>query len=178
MRTHFEARTGRNTPLRCADAEEDDRGRDNGVAVVQAGENGALMLLTPDGKLRVDRHIPITMQAVELGRVQPVDTMTILERRKMSFNGVIVVSLVLSEDSGEVLDVQVTAPGVLDSSREDDERLIAEMEDYIGELVEKGGPDLIENENRLIETIRGKARRFIADIYDVKPLTVVHTSYV
>lgn len=152
-------------------------GRDKQIPFVHVPSNGEFIRLNEHGAT-VEKTFKTVFQAIDLDRVVPADHLPILERRKVSFNGAVFISLSADQDSGEVLDIHVTAVGLLDPERDSDIRLITELEDDIADRFEALPKAQRLAEGAPIEAVRSVARRFFRERFDMKPLVVAHIALV
>lgn len=148
-----------------------------GVPHVHVPRNGDLVRITPDG-VKLERHMAVSLNAVDFARVVPADHIPILERRKMSFSGAVQVTLVADRQDSNLLDVQVTAFGILDLENKHDIQRLHDLEDAIAERYEGMPKSERMMENKVTEVVRTHARRFFRELYDIKPLVSVHVSLV
>jgi ribonuclease J len=97
----------------------------------------------------------------------------IRHRHRMSFNGLVMVSVVLGRDGKLLAPPQVSLEGLLDSG-EMGERAIAGMSKAVAEAVEGLSREQLQDGEDLTETCRLAARRWFHKAYDKKPVTKVH----
>jgi ribonuclease J len=151
--------------------------REHNIPNVHIPMNGELVRLTQNGVEPI-RHYALSFSAIDLGRIVAADSLPILERRKISFNGAVFVSVVADRQDGSILDVQVTAIGLLDPDNKNDAEKLADLEDAIADKFEGlSKPERI-SEDAGTEAVRAAARRFFRDRFDIKPLVSVHISLV
>lgn len=139
-----------------------------GVKEAVEAHNGAVVLLEP-GDARVVADVESGYTAIDGLSMIPADGEILRTRRKLRDEGMVAVSLAIGQ-AGELLDLQLSGPGVFDSQQ--DVELIAEC---IGEL-----EDVLENKKKrsdgdaLIELVRTTLRKRIKLELDKKPLIEVH----
>lgn len=155
-----------------------DIGREVGIKSVHVPANGELIRLKSGRGAVVERALSAGFMAVDLDRVVPASHITILERRKVSFNGAVFVSLSVDQESGEVLDCRVSAVGILDPENASDVRLLREVEDNIADAYEAMPKAERLSEHAGAENARITARRFFRELFDIRPLMVVHLALV
>lgn len=151
--------------------------REKQVSHVHVPMNGEMLRLTPEGVERV-RHFMLHFRAIDLGRVVAADSVPILERRKMSFNGAVFVSVAADRQDGALLDLQVSAIGLLDAADKKDAEKLADLEDMVADKFESMSRQEKLSEDAGVEALRTAVRRFFRDRYDIKPLVNVHISLV
>lgn len=151
--------------------------REKQIKNVRIPINGEVLRITPDG-IFPERQYQVNFQAINYGKIVPADHIAILERRKMSFNGAVFATLVADRQTGEVLDVQVSAIGLFDPDNRDDARTLTELEDAAAERYEKMPKAERLSEDAAMDAVRAAIKRFFRDLHDIKPLVNVHISLV
>ena len=151
--------------------------REKQIAHVRVPENGQMIRITPEG-LEPMRHYALSHSAIDLGRIVSADSLPILERRKMSFNGAVFVTVVADRQDGSLLDVHVSAIGLLDPDDSSDAQKLADLEDEVAEKFERLSKSERVSEGASSEALRGAVKRFFRDLHDIKPLVTVHVSHV
>lgn len=151
--------------------------REKKIPSVHVPANGEMLRLSKSG-LKVEGHFNLHFRAIDFDRIVPVDHLAILERRKMSFNGAVFITLVADREKADVLDVQVSAIGLLDSQNKEEARILTDLEDAIAERFEHLSRSERLAEHAAIEALRACAKRFFRDLHDIKPLVNVHISLV
>lgn len=151
--------------------------REKQIASVRVPTNGEMLLLNNEG-IFPERSYTVHFQAINFERIVPADHIAILERRKMSFNGAVFVSLVADQNDGGILDVQVSAIGLLDPDNKDDARILTDLEDTAADRYERLSKNERLSEDAAMEAVRAAIKRFFRDLHDIKPLVNVHISLV
>ncbi|NBX65712.1 MAG: ribonuclease J [Proteobacteria bacterium] len=151
--------------------------REKQVKNVHVPVNGEMLRITKDG-LEPVRHFALHFSAIDFGKMVAADSVPILERRKMSFNGAVFVSLAVDRQDGGILDLQVSAMGLLDPENANDAQRLADLEDAVADKFESMSKGERVSEDAAIEAIRGAVRRYFRDLADIKPLVSVHISLV
>jgi len=151
--------------------------REKNVPHIHVPMNGEMLKFMPHGVEKL-RHYALNFSAIDMGRVVASDSLPILERRKMSFNGAVFASLVADRQDGSLLDIQVSAMGLLDPDDARDARVITELEDAVAERFETLSKAERVSEDAGVEAARARIKRFFRDAYDIKPLVNVHISLV
>lgn len=154
-----------------------DLAHEKQIKNVHVPSNGELLKIDADGITPV-RKFTATFQAIDFDRVVPTDNITILERRKMSFNGAVFITIVADRETGEILDAQATATGLLNEKDPNDARVLTELEDACADKFEMLKKHDRLNEDNVIEAVRAAAKRFFRDFRDIKPVVNVHVSLV
>ncbi|MCB1538424.1 MAG: ribonuclease J [Rhodospirillales bacterium] len=151
--------------------------REKQVRSVRVGANGEMLLIKPDG-VYPQKVFPVVFNAVDFDRIVPADDIAILERRKMSFNGAVFVSIVADGKSGDVLDVQASTVGLFDPARDEDAQHLADLEDAAADRFERLPRKERLSQDAGEEAVRASVKRFFRDLHDIKPLVNVHVSLV
>lgn len=151
--------------------------REKAIAHVHVPSNGEMLRLRPDG-IEVMKNYPLHFSAIDFDRVVPVDSLAILERRKMSLNGAVFVTLVADRQDGALLDLHLSAVGLLDPDDKRDSDLLADLEDRMAERYEALPRGEKLSEGKAAEVLQSTVRRFLREKLDVKPLVCVHISLV
>jgi ribonuclease J len=154
-----------------------DLAREKQIKHVRVGMNGEMLRITQDG-LYPEHIYPLHFQAINFDHIVPADHIAILERRKMSFNGAVFVSVVADRENGDVLDVRVSAIGLLDPDDHNDARTLTELEDAAADRFEALSRKERLSEDAAIEAVRASVKRFFRELHDIKPLVNVHISLV
>jgi ribonuclease J len=147
--------------------------RDCGVAQALTPVNGQVFEVTAAGAKLV-HEVESGMLAIEGKRIVAVDHEAILARRRLMYNGSVVVTVVVDKKGVLIAAPRVTALGLLDENSElDDEYVRDVVKDIaarISELDEKTRAD----DAGLSELVRVTARRFFSEHFDRRPQTRVH----
>lgn len=154
-----------------------DLAREKQIKNIYVPTNGDLLKITAEGITPVKKYA-VDFQAINFDKVVPADHVTILERRKMSFNGAVFISIVADRESGEILDALATAAGLLDENNPDDARVLTKLEDACADKFEGLKKHERLNEGQAAEAVRAAAKRFFRDFRDIKPIVIVHVSLV
>jgi len=134
--------------------------------------DGTLIRLTP-GKPQIVDHVPVGRLALDGANLVPSEGGAVRERRKLSFNGAAVLTLVVDPDGKLADDPQLALFGLLG----DDEAADDTVEEAI-DAVEAAVERLKLNDRRrdaiVHETARLALRRFLQRETGRKPATEVH----
>jgi len=132
------------------------------------GWNGAVIELNAD-----DPHITAEVEsgyvAVDGKSLLPVDGPVMRTRRKIKDESVIFLSMMIA-DNNELLEVQASAPGLLDPKEDAD--WLADMEDLVLEEVQSKGMKVAAKLQE--DTARAAVRRFCRKELGKRPVIVVH----
>jgi ribonuclease J len=93
-------------------------GRENGIPVTAMAENGEMLRLAP-GEPKILAQVQSGRYAVDGRRLVPVEGDVVRARRRMTFSGVAVATVVLDEDGELIKTPQLSAPGIVDGVGED-----------------------------------------------------------
>jgi len=154
-----------------------DLAREKQIASVRVPTNGEMWLINDDG-IFPERTYKVDFQAINFERIVPADHIAILERRKMSFNGAVFVSIAADQNDGGLLNVQVSAIGLLDPDNKNDARILTELEDVAADRYERLSKNERLSEEAGVEAVRAAIKRFFRDLKDIKPLVSVHIALV
>ena len=152
-------------------------GREKQIPFVHVPSNGEWIRLNERGAT-VERVFTTHFQAIDMDRVVPTDHLPILERRKVSFNGAVFISLAADQATGEVLSIKVTGVGLLDPHDEDDMRMVQQLEDELADHFESLPKKQRIADGAAVEPLRTMARRFFREQFDLKPLCIAHIALV
>ena len=94
-------------------------------------------------------------------------------RHRMSFNGLIMVSVVLDKHGRLLAPPQVSLEGLLDGG-ELGEQATAAMSEAVAEALDGLSKNQLQDNEELTEVSRLAARRWFSKAYDKKPVTKVH----
>jgi ribonuclease J len=136
-----------------------------------APENGMLIRLAP-GPAEMVARVPAGRLALDGKALVSADSEAIRHRHRMSFNGVILVSLVVDKAGKPLVPAKVSLDGLLDepAAGEAVAAIVDEVADAMDEMPRvKRGDDA-----ELAEAVRLAARRWFHKTYDKKPITKVH----
>lgn len=138
--------------------------REAGVPHAFPPQNGEIWNLVGE-KPRIVATVEAGYQYIEQSRLLAPDHRALSERRKMSFNGAVLVTL-----HGK--SVTITPLGLVD---DEDEMDMALMEELHGQLREVLRTEHKGSRHKMPEIIRTHVRRFFDVELGYKPITVVHT---
>lgn len=136
-----------------------------------APENGTLIRLAP-GPAEIIARVPAGRLALDGKALVSADSEAIRHRHRMSYNGVIMASVVI-EPSGRLL----TPPRVsLDGLLEGDEAqaAMAKISNAIDSAIDAMPPSKRGDDAEVGETARLAARRWYQKAFDKKPVTKIH----
>jgi ribonuclease J len=134
--------------------------------------NGAIIRLAP-GLADIVAAVPAGRVGLDGKALLRLDTDMIRHRHRMSFNGLVMVSVVLGKDGKLLAPPQVSLEGLLDSG-EMGERATAGMSKAVAEAVDGVSREQSQDTEELMEICRLAARRWFHKAYDKKPVTKVH----
>jgi ribonuclease J len=134
--------------------------------------NGTLIRLAP-GPAEIVAQVPSGRLGLDGKSLMRLDGDMLRHRHRMSFNGLIMVSLVLGKDGKLLAPPQVSLEGLLDGGDTATDA-IAAMEDAVGEAVGDLSRAQLMLTDEVAETARLAARRWFHKAYDKKPVTKVH----
>jgi ribonuclease J len=136
--------------------------------------NGQIMLIKPDGQVETKGFVEAGLQVVDFDRIVDLDHSAVSERRKMSFNGAVMVSLVYDVVDDDILDLQITTLGLFDLKTAKDQKHFDDLEGHIDRAITKMPQKLRRKEDELISKIRSYTKRYFRELFNVRPMVEVH----
>ena len=143
---------------------------DNSIAPI----NGQILLIKPDGSFQTEGYVEAGLQVVDFGRIVDLDHAAVFQRRKLSHNGAVMVSLVYDLVDDEILDLQTTTLGLFDMDHEKDKKHFKDLESHIDRAITKMSAKDRRNSKKLEDKIRSYAKRYFRELFDVRPLVEIH----
>jgi ribonuclease J len=134
----------------------------NGAMIRLAPGPAAIVAAVPSGRLGLDGKALVRLEGDILRH-----------RHRMSFNGLIMVSVVLDKHGKLLTSPQVSLEGLLDGATLADEACSA-MSVAVAESVDGLSRGQLQDTEELSEACRLAARRWFHKAYDKKPVTKVH----
>ncbi len=133
--------------------------------------NGAVIRLAP-GDARIIDEVPSGRLAYDGRRLLPQDSPVIKGRQKMTFNGVVAITLVLDERGALDGDPEISTIGLFEPSK--DEEDLAAVELAISDAVQRLGKRGRKDDSAVEDAAGQAARRCINRLLGKKPMTMVH----
>lgn len=135
-----------------------------GVPHAFAPQNGEIWSFS-DAEPRIVDTVEAGFQYIEANRVLDPHHGALSERKRMSFNGAVFITV-------QGRDLIVTPLGLTDDNDEDDQSLMSELYELLKEILatHKG------SEQHLAEALRTRTRRYFDTELGFKPMTVVHVA--
>ncbi len=131
---------------------------------------GARLVLDADG-LHWDTPVEAGRVLVDGKGVGDIGPIVLRDRRTMSDDGILVIIVILRRQSGEVLrEIELVTRGLVYIDENED--FLAEVTEFIHELIQQAEPDVREDEELLGDWLRRKTRRFIQKRLERRPLVV------
>lgn len=147
--------------------------RDCGVQHTAIPANGKIFAISSHGVEAVG-EVKSGILAIEGRRIVAIDHEAILMRRRIMYNGSVVVTVVIDGRGDLVADPKVTAMGLLDENSELDSEYMQDVVREISLKLKNMPKQERTDDNALSELIRVTARRFFNERFDRKPQTRVH----
>lgn len=137
-----------------------------------AAANGAMIRLAPGRAERI-AEVPSGRLGLDGRSLIRLDGDTIRHRHRLSFNGLIMVSLAIDHDGALLTDPQVSLDGLLDGGvlGEEAARLIS---GEVVSILEAMNASRLASDEEVAEATRLAARRWFHKTYKKKPVTKVH----
>ena len=140
-------------------------------------ENGQIIEIDAQGNLITKGFVEAGLMVVDFDRIVDLDHAAVSQRRKMSFNGAVFVSLVYDLVDDDILDMQVSTLGLFDMDTEHDQKHFEDLESYIERAIDKMPAKERRKESPLEEKIISYAKRYFRELFDVRPLVEVHVTF-
>jgi ribonuclease J len=134
--------------------------------------NGAMIRLAP-GPAEIVAAVPSGRLGLDGKALVRLEGDMLRHRHRMSFNGLIMVSVVLDKHGKLLASPQVSLEGLLDGAGLADQACSA-MSEAVAEAVDGLSRGQLQDGEELSEACRLAARRWFHKAYDKKPVTKVH----
>jgi ribonuclease J len=135
-------------------------------------ENGAVVRLGPGGDAAVIDRVPVGRLGLDGNRLVPLDSQSLRERKRMTFQGMVVATLVVDRAGTLRADPVVSLHGLADG--EDEELLVASVAQQIRAAIEQMPKGARNDDAALRETARIAVRRKVNAELKRKPVTEIH----
>ena len=149
--------------------------RSLGVREVVVPRNGTMLRLAP-GPAGIVDHVPVGRLVMDGTVLIDAESLPVIERRRLQYNGALFVSLTIGEVSGRLAAMpRVMAVGIPGFETED------EMDDIaaaVREAVMDLAPTIRLQEEKVGEAARVAARRHVRNATSKRPVTQVSVAYV
>jgi ribonuclease J len=145
---------------------------ENGVPKTAMAENGEMLRLAP-GEPKILAQVQSGRYAVDGRRLVPIEGDVVRARRRMTFSGIAVATVVLDEDGELIKTPQLSAPGIVDGIGEDvvmQEEAISAIVEAVGSMSRRQRFD----DNKLESTVSQAARRVFRAETGKRPIVQVH----
>lgn len=139
----------------------------SGVEQAPMLNNGDVVSITANDIAVVD-EIFTSRLFVSGPHIVDTNSNIIHERRKMAWNGIAFVTVVVDSKNRLVFDPQITTDGIFDISNDDRNTVISHIEQAVDKL-EKGA-----NVDDITEAVRTSTRRHLSKITEKRPVVRVH----
>ena len=147
--------------------------RDCQVPHGMAGKNGLLMSLSEEGVEVIDEVFSGRLY-LDGNRLMPMGNTPLRDRRKMSWNGFVLASLVIDDEGELLIDPEVAVEGLLDHDDQAWEELIDTAERSLNKLSKKFKKD----DGKIMEAVRVDIRRKCQDLTGKRPTVRIHLARV
>ena len=136
--------------------------------------NGQIIEISSDGALATKGYVEAGLQVVDFDRVVDLDHSAVAERRKLSFNGAVMVSLVYDIIDDDILDLQITTLGLFDMDTTKDQKHFEDLESHIDRAITKMPKKARTKEDELVDKIRSYTKRYFRELFNVRPMVEIH----
>ncbi|TAL27380.1 MAG: ribonuclease J [Alphaproteobacteria bacterium] len=147
--------------------------KDCGAEQTVIPSNGQVFALSKSGAEEV-AQVKSGILAIEGRRIVAIDHEAILMRRRIMYNGSVVVTVVVDDSGALIADPKVTAMGLLDDTGELDMEYMQDVVKEIALKIKNMPKNQRGDDEALSELVRITARRFFNERFDRKPQTRVH----
>ncbi|MGH1376791.1 MAG: ribonuclease J [Alphaproteobacteria bacterium] len=137
--------------------------------------NGSVIRLAPNLPEIID-HIETGNLAVDQRRIIPVTHQSITARRKLQYSGTVHASVVLNQDLEVIGNIKVDTVGL--SCKRNEDCIIPDLQDHIFDTLDQLDDDLIYDEEKIAERLRGSLRRYVMDTLGLRPKTTIHVTLI
>lgn len=144
-----------------------------GVKNVIVPNNGSVIQLAP-GIPKIIDHVPVSLLAVEPGRVVNSDHKSISQRRKLQFSGVVHISLAIDIRGALLAPPKINTVGLIDPELDDEEDFIKGIEEEIEDILLDISIQDKANDHFVEEELRIGVRRYLQHLISIKPKVTVH----
>jgi ribonuclease J len=142
-----------------------------GINEVFSTRNGDLCLLK-DKHIECVENVPTDILGWDRGRAVPLGSQLIKNRRRIAYNCSLFISAVIK--GNDLLDLQMSSIDILEENEWN--KLADEILEKVRPLAAKKCAET-ENRSQLEDFIRGQIRRRVYAATDIKPVTMLHISY-
>jgi len=146
-----------------------------GITNVCIPENGDVIEISHDGKLVKIDEVHSGLLAIEgenNDRIIAIDDETILNRRRIMYNGSAVATVVINYKAELVAKPQITALGLLDGKG--DTQILNEAIEGISELIRNIPKNYRDNDAKISEKLRISVRNFLREKCGKNPQVRIH----
>tara|TARA_B100001750_G_C15499906_1_gene596520 strand:- start:1131 stop:2411 length:1281 start_codon:yes stop_codon:yes gene_type:complete len=138
--------------------------------------NGQIMEIDGKGNVHTKGFVEAGLQVVDFDRIVDLDHAAVSQRRKMSFNGAILVSLVYDIVEDDILDLQITTLGLFDMDHKKDQEHFEDLENHIDRAITKMPKKEKHKSEALENKIQAFAKRYFRELFEVRPMVEVHVT--
>ncbi|MEO5373070.1 MAG: ribonuclease J [Alphaproteobacteria bacterium] len=142
-----------------------------GVDTALVVEDGTVARLA-GGPVEVVGEVPHGKLVVDGSRIMPFESEVLRSRKRMMFNGAVVVTVVVDLGGTLVREPQITAPGIIDPAADEDDH--AALAKVVRTAVAGLAPSLKRDDAAVREAVRLAVRRRFKESHGKKPVTDIH----
>ncbi len=146
--------------------------KDCGVEHIITGRVGSVYHLCPEVGVSIIDEVPHGLLAMESGLIRPIHDEALNVRRRIAFNGAVVVSLVLDSSGNLQAEPMITALGLVDEKSREGAIVLEQVSKAVTQAIESLPKS--SNEDQIIEKARIVARKFFYNYCGKKPQARVH----
>jgi ribonuclease J len=146
--------------------------RDCQVPQAIVGNNGSLIRLAP-GKPEIIDQVESGRLALDGSRILPVDSPVLRARKRMVYNGVATVALVLDARGVLLAPPRLSLQGVLDLDDEAEAEIAEDARDAVERALDRLPARALDDDQRVREIVTAALRKVINGAIGKKPVTQV-----
>ncbi len=150
-----------------------DLAQANQIPQIVMPRNGSVIKLAP-GQAEIIDHIPTQLLAVDLKRIIPANHLSIVQRRKLQYTGVVHVTVVLDGRGELAAEPKINTIGLIDPDDMAEEQFIGNLHEEIIDILDDMGEDEISDDHFVTEELRIGVRRFVFHFLGIKPAANIH----
>jgi len=139
-------------------------------------ENGQILLIKSDGSVTNQGFAEAGLQVVDFDRIVDLNHAAVSQRRRMSLNGAVMVSLVYDLVDDDILDLQITTLGLFDLETEHDQKHFDDLEGHIDRAISKMPAKDRKKNDAMEDKIRSYTKRYFRELFKVRPFVEIHVT--
>lgn len=146
---------------------------EHGIPEAKMAQNGSVLRLYP-GPAEIIDEVPVGRYAVDGHSLIPVDSHILRARRRMSFGGLAVATVVLDERGRLADDPEISFLGVTEDEGKEAEELLDTVTDEVIDAVEALRGGARQNDDNVREAASRAIRRVVREERGLRPVVQIH----